>query len=117
MSLPALTDLRQTLPGCEVALLADLDTRVCLAASSVLDQGQETLDDLCAAAVQALSSPAGTPPCFSLLACPVDVRVFVRTGPDQPEALCLLMSPSAPLHGIEAAAQTFLTSDLAGAFG
>lgn len=97
LSLADLERLRLGLPGCEVALLADISAGTVLGVSAALNLPQEHFDGLCDQATRVLSH-GGEQRAFGVVASPKGVRLYVR-APDFPEeALGLVLPPSFDLQ-------------------
>lgn len=96
MSLADLERLRLCLPGCEVAMLADVSARTVLGASAALSLPQEHHDALCDQACRALSYGGRARP-YAVIAGPGGVRLHLR-APDYPdEVLCLVLPPQSDI--------------------
>lgn len=104
MSLADLDRLRRALPGCEVAMLADLSTVTVLGASAALPLPQERHDSLCQEARRVLeraeldraeldSGPTGA----AALVTRLGIRLFLRAPGHPEEVLCLVLAPRTPL--------------------
>lgn len=114
MSHPALSAFRKCLDGCEIALLVDVDTRTCLVSSSIIEPSQDQLEELCELATTCLGPTTDHRGRFCIVSGPVEIRVFARIRSALPEALCLILAPTAPLDGLEARIDAFLQAESLG---
>lgn len=92
MSLSDLDRLRRAVPGCEVAMLADLSTHTVLGTSAALALPQEMNDLLCHEATSALTADgqfAGS----AVLVRPLGTRAFLRAPGHPDEVLCIVAAP------------------------
>ncbi|MEM1234063.1 MAG: hypothetical protein AAGH70_08035 [Pseudomonadota bacterium] len=111
MSLPALSRLRESLAGCELALLIDADAQTCLLSAGAVQSNQEQLEGLCKDGVFCVGLEGGAGPVFCVLSGPLDFKVFARAA-HQPEALCLVFAPTALPEGLEGRLLDFLMQDV-----
>ena len=87
--------LRNALPGCTVAVYADISAEMALAVAAEVRPVQERLDMLCAEAARLLSGPEA-PEAVARLA-PGGTELFLRSTVDPEDALCVLATPGADL--------------------
>ncbi|MEL7300754.1 MAG: hypothetical protein AAFM92_10255 [Pseudomonadota bacterium] len=111
MSLPALSRLRESLAGCEVALLIDLPTRTCLLSAGALQTSQDQLERLCTEGAYFLQLEGVTGFGACILSGPLGIKVFARAAADQPEALCLLFGPHPLPEDLDARVRGFLRDE------
>ncbi|MEM1352085.1 MAG: hypothetical protein AAGF27_07055 [Pseudomonadota bacterium] len=116
-----LTGLRGSLPGCEVVAFADLSTGMVLASSTSSRHAQEKLDALCDAGRDALSGPLAQDVSrafgiddavvfqMAFLGDERGIMCFVRARRPAEEALCFVLSPDAPLEGLQCLAVAMLS--------
>ncbi|MEM8591397.1 MAG: hypothetical protein AAGF13_02610 [Pseudomonadota bacterium] len=114
MSLPALSRLRESLPGCEVALLIDVTTCTCLASAGAIQPNQAQLDKLCEEGAFFLGLDEGSGAAFCFVSGPLEIKAFAKAAAGQPEALCLVFAPRQVPEGLEARLFKFLECEALG---
>ena len=120
----ALDQFRDSLPACELVVLADLPTEIVLASSADMQPSQERLDALTAEASAAIPGPVGEgasillegePPAphVAVIAGPAQTRIFVAAAGDRAEALLISLPTGSPLQRIFDCAEDVLADILA----
>lgn len=109
MSMAALSKLRESLAGCEVALLVDLPTGTCLLSSQAIQHDQDRLEKLCAETALFLGLEGTSDPALCVVSGPLEITAFARLASDQPEALSLVFAPTAELNNLGSRVFSFLS--------
>ncbi|MEM7722239.1 MAG: hypothetical protein AAF376_07675 [Pseudomonadota bacterium] len=116
MTPQTLSDIKSRMPGCALAVWADLASGTVLAGTGDLDYPQEYLDALGACAIAVLGVPD------PLDAAPVDAAVifgptcsyaFHRNPDAADEALCFLCAPASDAEALVASVKAALVSGVA----
>lgn len=108
-----LSQFRSRLPHCELAVYADIRSRLVLATDGALRYPQEYLDALCACAAQlfeGIPDYAGQAVEQVLFLGPTGGRAFFRAESQPDEALCCIFGPGAGVAELTAQAGAALSA-------